>query len=137
MVATRRAAVLVRQLSSGTRREIPMPHSMLSASCAIHRPVARLWVAVAAASIMPVAALAATLPAPPQTFDSSYVAPTGAKLYVAAGGSLQAALNTAKLGDTIVLQAGATFRGPFKLPNKTSGSGWIYVVSSHLSSLPP
>jgi hypothetical protein len=110
-----------------------MIHSMLSAP---RRSVARLWAAFAAVSIAPAAALAAALPAPPQTFDSSYVAPRGAILNVAAGGNLQAALDKAQLGDTIVLQAGATFRGPFKLPNKTTGSGWIYVVSSNLSNLP-
>jgi hypothetical protein len=115
-----------------------MLHSMPSASRALERPIARLWTALAAAvSIAPAAALAAALPAPPQTFDSSYVAPKGAILNVPAGGNLQAALDTAKLGDTIVLQAGATFKGPFKLPNKTAGSGWIYVVSSHLANLPP
>src|ERR1700741_5275368 len=105
-----------------------MPYSILSVSHASRRSVARLWAALAAASFAPAAALAATLPAPPQTFDSSYAAPRGAVLKVAAGESLQAALNEARLGDTIVLQAGATFRGPFKLPNKTSGSGWIYVI---------
>ncbi len=114
-----------------------MLHSMLSASRAPRRAVARLRTALAVTWIMPAAALAAALPAPPQTFDSSYVAPSGAVLEVAAGGNLQAALDKAQLGDTIVLQAGATFRGPFKLPNKTAGSGWIYVVSSHLSYLPP
>src|SRR5215469_4148285 len=113
-----------------------MLHSMLSASRAPKRPVVRLWGALAAAALTPVAALAAALPAPPQTFDSSYVAPKGAMLRVAAGQSLQAALNNARLGDTIVLQAGAMFTGPFKLPNKP-GTGWIYVVSSHLSNLPP
>ncbi len=112
-----------------------MPHSKLRLAGA-KRPVARVWAALAAASITPVAALAAALPAPPQTFDSSYVAPTGTRLNVAAGGSLQAALDQAHPGDTIVLQAGATYTGPFKLPNKTVGTGWIYVVSSHLSSLP-
>src|SRR5215469_7348231 len=113
-----------------------MPYSMLSMSRVRERFVARLCAAVAAASITPVAALAAALPAPPQTFDSSYVAPTGARLNVVAGGNLQTALNNAKPGDTIVLPAGATFRGPFTLPNK-SGSGWIYVVSSRLAYLPP
>lgn len=115
-----------------------MLHSMLSASRAPQRSVVRLWAAraLAAAALTPVAALPAALPAPPQTFDSSYVAPRGAILRVAAGQSLQAALNSARLGDTIVLQAGAMFKGPFTLPNKP-GTGWIYVVSSHLSSLPP
>lgn len=81
-------------------------------------------------------AAAATLPAPPKTFSTTYVAPTGPTITVDAGGNLQDALNKAQLGDTIVLQAGATFTGPIILPNKTSGSGWIYVVSSKLSSLP-
>jgi hypothetical protein len=113
-----------------------MLYSMLIASCARQRAVARLPVALAAAWIMPAAALAAALPAPPQTFDSSYVAPRGAIRNVDAGESLQAALDKAQLGDIIVLQAGATYMGPFKLPNKTAGSGWIYVVSSKLASLP-
>jgi hypothetical protein len=113
-----------------------MLYSMLSASRAPQPAVARVALALAAACIMPAAALAAALPAPPQTFDSSYAAPSGAILHVAAGGDLQAALDKARLGDTIVLQAGATFMGPFKLPNKTAGSGWIYVVSSRLASLP-
>jgi hypothetical protein len=114
-----------------------MLHSiMLSASRASRRSAVRLCAALAAASLTPVAVLAAALPAPPQTFDSSYVAPRGRMLTVTAGASLQAALDNARLGDTIVLQAGATFRGPFTLPNKTAGTGWIYVVSSHLSNLP-
>jgi hypothetical protein len=96
------------------------------------RPLA----ALTAACLMHGVALAATLPTAPKTFDTTYAAPTGGSLTVAAGGDLQAALDTAQLGDTIVLQAGASWTGPFKLPNKTTGSGWIYVVSSHLSDLP-
>jgi len=80
-------------------------------------------------------ALAAELPIAPKTFDTSYAAPSGKTLTVASGGKLQAALDQAELGDTIVLEAGASFTGPFKLPNKT-GNGWIYVVSSKLASLP-
>jgi hypothetical protein len=50
---------------------------------------------------------------------------------------LQAALNAAQPGDTILLQAGAVFTGGFKLPVK-SGSGVITVRSSAPdSSLPP
>ena len=112
-----------------------MLYSLLTASRSL-RAVARLPVAFAAVWITPAAALAAALPAPPQTFDSSYAAQRGKILHVAAGGNLQAALDSAQFGDTIVLQAGATFMGPFKLPNKTTGSGWIYVVSSALASLP-
>ncbi len=80
---------------------------------------------------------AATLPESPRVFiDTTYSAPSGNTITVNAGGNLQAALNNAQLGDTIVLQAGATFTGPFTLPNKTTGAGWIYVRSSALASLP-
>jgi hypothetical protein len=54
---------------------------------------------------------------------------TGQSIRVNAGGDLQAALNSAQPGDEIVVQAGATFTGPFTLPVK-SGSGWITVRSS-------
>lgn len=83
-----------------------------------------------------VAAAAAAPPQPPQTFDTTYAAPSGHTVTVEAGGNLQAALDNAQLGETIVLQAGATFTGPYTLPNKESGSGWIYVISSNLAQLP-
>lgn len=56
---------------------------------------------------------------------------------VKAGGDFQAALNRAKGGETILLQAGATFKGAFKLPNK-SGNEFITVRSSASDAqLPP
>src|ERR1043166_10135047 len=69
------------------------------------------------------------------TVDTRLAASTGETITLPAGGDLQAALNTAQLGDVIVLQAGAAYNGPFTLPNK-SGSGWITVRSSPDSSLP-
>jgi hypothetical protein len=99
------------------------------------RLAATLLAALAATATTHQGALAAELPIAPKTFDTSYVAPSGKTLTVVAGGNLQAALDQAELGDTIVLEAGASFTGPFKLPNKT-GNGWIYVVSSKLASLP-
>jgi hypothetical protein len=42
------------------------------------------------------------------------------------GGNLEAALDAARPDDTIVLQAGATYVGPFTLPRK-EGRGWITV----------
>jgi len=58
---------------------------------------------------------------------------------VAAGGDLQAALDNASCGDTITLQAGATFGGLFYLPQKSCDSGhWIIIrTSAPDSSLPP
>lgn len=93
---------------------------------------AALWMFVVA---LPVYAQTAALPAPPETFDTRYVAPSGNAITVNSGGDLQGALDRAQLGDTIVLQAGATFSGSFTLPTKT-GTGWIYVQSSAYSSLP-
>ena len=89
-------------------------------------------------SLWPASGEAAQLPTLPQTFiDTTYSPPSGNTIVVNAGGNLQTAINNAVLGDTIVLQAGATFTGPFTLPNKTSGSGWIYIQSSAYASLPP
>ncbi len=80
---------------------------------------------------------AQTLPTLPQTFiDTTYSLPTGTTWTVNSGGDFQGALNSANLGDIIILQAGATFTGPFTLPNKASGSGWIYIQSSNYAKLP-
>jgi len=54
---------------------------------------------------------------------------TAATLTVSAGGDLQAALNAAQPGDTILLQPGATFTGNFILPVK-NGSADITIRSA-------
>jgi hypothetical protein len=65
------------------------------------------------------------------------VSASAATLTVNAGGNLQAAIDAAKPGDTIVLQAGATFAGSFKLPAK-GGTTYITIRSSTPDSqLPP
>ena len=57
----------------------------------------------------------------------------GSIVAVNAGGNLQAALNNAFCGDTIELQAGATFTGTFTLPAKSCDSGrWIVVALARL-----
>lgn len=63
--------------------------------------------------------------------------PTGAgsKIVVKAQGEFQRALNLARPGDSIVLEAGVAFTGPFTLPAK-SGSDYITIQSSRLSELP-
>jgi len=55
------------------------------------------------------------------------------------GGDLQAALNSAQCGETIQLQAGATFSGKFILPaNNCDINHWIIIrTSSPDSALPP
>ncbi|HZI17548.1 MAG TPA: hypothetical protein VEY09_03045 [Pyrinomonadaceae bacterium] len=57
------------------------------------------------------------------------------QINVRAGEDLQAALDMARPGDTIVLEAGATYVGPFTLPVK-QGDGWITIQSSAVSQLP-
>ncbi len=79
-----------------------------------------------------------TLPTAPQLLAFAYPARTGVSLYVKQGDNLQNVLNSAKRGDEIVLQAGATFTGNFVLPAKagTANNGWITIRSDKLSSLP-
>lgn len=58
-----------------------------------------------------------------------------AALYVAAGGDYQAALDAARHSDTIEPAAGATFVGPFTLPNK-AGVGRITTRTDAPDSSP-
>jgi hypothetical protein len=51
------------------------------------------------------------------------------------GGNLQAAINAARPGQTIELEAGATFPGPILLPRKP-GDGYITIRSSRAGELP-
>ena len=60
---------------------------------------------------------------------------SAATITVPAGGNLQSAINAAQPGDTIVLDAGATYTGDFVLPNK-SGSSYITIQSSRVGELP-
>ena len=48
---------------------------------------------------------------------------------------LQKAIDDARPGDTIVLEAGKVYRGPFTLPNK-SGTSFITIQSSRVAELP-
>jgi len=79
---------------------------------------------------------------PAVSVDTS-MPPTGTGVVhpVNSGGDLQGALNSAQPGDTIVLQAGATFVAPaggFVLPPKNNPSqSWILMTTSDLNDLPP
>jgi hypothetical protein len=61
--------------------------------------------------------------------SASTAAGQTAPIVVAAGGSLQAALNQAQPGQVVEVQAGATFDGNFILPVKT-GTGYVTVRTS-------
>jgi len=67
---------------------------------------------------------------------ASAVSASAATLTVKAGGDLQAAIDAAHPGDTIVLQAGATFDGPFKLRVKGGTTPIVIRSSTADSSLP-
>lgn len=70
----------------------------------------------------------------PRTYIQTAMSNTpalGSMIAVNSGGDLQAALNDAKCGDTIQLQAGATFTGVFTFPSKSCDDNhWIIVRTS-------
>jgi hypothetical protein len=71
-----------------------------------------------------------TPPYPPaKAVDTTYTRPTGRTIAVRGGGDFQGALEEAQPGDVIALQAGAVFRGNFRLPRKAR-SGWVVIRSS-------
>ena len=79
---------------------------------------------------------------PQQWVQSNYNRPDGAVIRVNDTGDpiqngirFQAALDNAQSGQVIVLDAGATYAGSFKL-RKKPGNDWIYIESSALDRLP-
>src|SRR5690349_8430927 len=83
------------------------------------------------------AVAAANPPAPPSKMVSPLPPdnPGGRTIPVRASDNLQAKLDDARPGDTLVLDAGASWVGNFMLPPK-SGSGWITIRGSQESKLP-
>lgn len=81
---------------------------------------------------------AADYPVLPQVYISTaFNLPTGGQRFtVSTTSGFKSALSSANLGDIIELEAGKIFTGPFDLPNKLSGNGWIYIISSAYSRLP-
>ncbi|HEX4299553.1 MAG TPA: hypothetical protein VH327_01650 [Gammaproteobacteria bacterium] len=73
-------------------------------------------------------------PAPPREYvDTRYTGPGSHVVQVPSGADLQAALDKAQPGDTLVLQADAVYTGPFTLRAKDPGGDWITLVSSDLA----
>jgi hypothetical protein len=99
----------------------------LGASSIVRRPTS------VAQGFSPVERKAAELPR--ASVDTREPVTSGRTIHVAAGESLQSALNQAQPGDRITLEAGATYEGPFTLPKK-NGHAWIVVASHRLRDLP-
>ena len=60
-----------------------------------------------------------------------------ADIYVAAGDSLQGAIDRAAPGDRLLLAPGATFTGNFRLPDKGASTAWITIRSAAADTLLP
>jgi hypothetical protein len=91
------------------------------------RPV--LAAAFVALALVPWTAAAA--PDPPRDtvrVDLPQASGSGRVVRVRNGDDLQDALDDAHPGDTLLLEAGAVFRGSFTIPNR-SGDGWITVTT--------
>lgn len=72
-----------------------------------------------------------------QTAMANTPAP-GITTVVKAGENLQTVLNNAQCGDTIMLEAGTSFSGPYTFPNKSCDDAhWIIVRTSSEDSLLP
>jgi hypothetical protein len=70
-----------------------------------------------------------------QLSRSNYYSETaGSVIRVAPGQDLQLAINKAKPGDTLVLDAGAIYKGPLELPRKP-GSSYITIQSSRIAEM--
>ena len=61
--------------------------------------------------------------APREYVDTTLVPSSGRTIRIGEGDDLQDAIDMAQLGDTILLEAGATFKGPFMLPKKQGQAG--------------
>lgn len=75
-----------------------------------------------------------TLPA--ATVDTTMPTQAGATTTVAACGNIQSAINSAALGDTVVITSTLDCAVALTLPVK-SGTGWVIIRTSNLAGLPP
>ena len=90
----------------------------------------KLFVIVVALWAASLAAAEQNAPQPPHaSVEIPELKGGGQTIRVPAGGDLQKALDQAKAGDRIELQARATYQGPFRLKAK-EGNEWIVITSS-------
>ena len=98
------------------------------------RALKSLVATIACAVVLPGVVFGIAPELPRIYIDSSYRPSPGASIRVPAGASLQAAIDKAQLGDTILLEPGVTYIGPFRLKPKT-GEGWINIQSATYAQL--
>src|SRR2546423_12724383 len=72
---------------------------------------------------------------PRRVGESSNSSASGRETFVKTGGNLQRALDAARPGETIALEAGAVFNGTFTLPKK-DGDDFITIRSARADELP-
>ncbi len=108
-----------------------------------HRPEAALAASAGVVVLPPMPADSIPTPSPgpahlPTAWvDTRLVEPTGRTIRVRSGDNLQRALDGARPGDVVSLDAGATFTGSFQL-GLNAGDGWITVrTSAPIDSLVP
>ena len=82
-----------------------------------------------------VSSMAAPPERPRYSVDTREPVQKGRRIHVPPGGDFQKALDEARLGDTVILDAAGTYVGPFHLRPRP-GDGWIVVTSSAASKLP-
>ena len=82
-----------------------------------------------------IAAHQGSLPQPPQhSVDVATLPKVTRHVKVNRGDNLQQAIDQARPGDQLELEAGATFMGPYRLREK-NGEGWIVITSAGFDSL--
>ena len=109
----------------------------LSAGIAQIAATAGEFVGVAPITVNPPGSQSGPDPELPRVYlntDRANTASNGDTIRVGQGGNLQRAIDDAQPGDAILLEPGATFRGPIVLRDK-EGSGWITIATD--MSLPP
>ena len=105
----------------------------------------RIFVALGICSLFAFGLLLVVAQTREQTRRRTVAGEPGKSTKVPANGDLQAALRSAQCGDTIVLEAGATYVAPeqqsFVLANKpecpAAGTEFITITTSDLTNLPP
>ena len=70
----------------------------------------------------------------PQGSRPRRAGPGGQEISLKSGGNLQAAVNQAQLGDTIILEAGGTYMGPITLPKK-DGDTYLTIRTSNMAGI--